>query len=298
MSLRGVLVVLQMPYRDDLSIDFETLRREVDWAFGCGVQGVVLGMVSEVLRLTDAERDEVARRVAEAAAGRGPVVASVGAESAAHAVRHARAAHAAGASALMAMPPLLTRCGDDGLRAYFEALLDATPLPIIIQDASAYLGAPIPIELQVALFRKAPDRVLFKPEPNPAGPAVSALREATGGNGIIFEGQGGKELSDTHRRGASGTMPSTDLSWGIVELWKALERKDEARARELQEPIAALSSLPETLDGWLEIEKLLLVRQGVFRNRLVRGPAGRGLRPGAEQEALGHFDRLRNLCGR
>jgi 4-hydroxy-tetrahydrodipicolinate synthase len=294
--LRGVLPVLQMPYREDLSIDFDVLRREVEWVFGCGVQGVTLGMVSEVLRLTDAERDEVVRRVVEAA--RGPVVASVGAESAAHAVRHARAAHQAGASGLMAMPPLLTKCAEPELEGYFGALLDATPLPIIIQDASAYLGSPLSTELQAGLYRRAPERVLFKPEPNPPGPAITAIREATGGRGIVFEGQGGRDLTDTFRRGVSGSMPSADLSWAIVELWRALERGDEARARDLQAPITALSSIPDSLDAWLAVEKLLLVRQGLFPNRLVRGPVGKTLRPGAEEEALRLYDRLRALCGR
>jgi 4-hydroxy-tetrahydrodipicolinate synthase len=298
MELRGVLAVLQMPYREHLAIDFDVLKLEVGWTFKQGVQGVVLGMVSEVLRLSDAERDEVVRRVVQAAAGRGPVVASAGAESAAQAVRHARAAHEAGAAALMAMPPLLTRCTDAELEAYYGELLGATPLPVIIQDASSYLGQPLSIEAQVRIHRRAPDRVFFKPEPNPAGPAVSALREATGGKGVIFEGQGGKELIDTYRRGASGSMPSADLSWAIVELWKALERGDSARAEEVQAPIAALSSIPDSLDAWLALEKHLLVLQGVFPNRLVRGPVGRGLRAGAEEEAVKLYERLRWVCGR
>ena len=298
MSLRGVLTVLQLPYLDDLSIDAPTLRREVDWNFENGVHGVVLGMVSEVLRLSDAERDDLVGQVVRYTAGRGPVVASAGAESAAQAVRHARAAQAAGATALMAMPPLLCRCGDDELLAYYGALLEATPLPIIVQDASGYLGQPLPITMQAELFRRAPGRVLFKPEPNPAGPAITALREATGGKAVVFEGQGGRDLIDTYRRGVSGTMPSADLPWVFSALWGALERGDEARAQEIHALLSALSSIPDTLDAWLALEKLLLVRQGIFPNRRVRGPVGRALRPGAEEEIVRLFERLREVCGR
>ena len=295
-SLRGVLMVLQTPYHPDFSIDVPTLKREVDWVFGHGVHGVVLGMVSEVLRLADGERDALVKAVADAAKGRGPVVASAGAESAAQAVRHAKAARDAGADALMAMPPLLARCGEDELRAYYEAILGATALPLVIQDASGYLGQSLPIALQAGLFRAHPGRVLFKPEPNPAGPAVTALLEATDGKAVIFEGQGGRELLDTHARGAKGTMPGADLPRVFAELWSALERGDVARAKQIHEPLSKLSLLPDTLDAWLEQEKRLLVRQGIFTNALVRGPRGRGLAPGAAAEGDRLFDVLRGLC--
>lgn len=296
MQLRGVLAVLQLPYRDDWSIDFPTLRREVDWVFEQGVRGVVLAMVSEVLRLADAERDEVVGRVVEFAAGRGPVVASAGAESAAQAVRHARAAHAAGATAIMAMPPLLTRCEDGELLRYYDALLDATPLPLVVQDASGYLGAPLSIAMQAELFRHDPARVMFKPEPKDTGPAMSALLDATGGAAVIFEGQGGRDLVDTHRRGAKGSMPGADLSWAVVKLWDALERRETARVERIDASLRALASIPDSLDAWLALEKLLLVHQGVFSNRLVRGPVGKRLAPGAEPEILRAFARLQEAC--
>ena len=55
-ELRGVLPVLQAPFDDDDRLDEAALAKEIEWVFGCGVNGVVLGMVSEVLRLSDDER--------------------------------------------------------------------------------------------------------------------------------------------------------------------------------------------------------------------------------------------------
>src|SRR5665213_3392509 len=88
--LSGVLPVVQVPFLPDFSFDLEALRREVDWLFANGVQGLVVGMVSEVQRLADAERDRLHTSLVAMAAGRGPVVASVGAESLCQALRHAR----------------------------------------------------------------------------------------------------------------------------------------------------------------------------------------------------------------
>ena len=80
-ALGGVQIVFQLPYHVDESIDFDTLGLEIDHVFAAGADGLVMAMVTEVLRLTEAERHEVAGFTCQAAAGRGPVVVSVGAES-------------------------------------------------------------------------------------------------------------------------------------------------------------------------------------------------------------------------
>jgi 2-keto-3-deoxy-L-arabinonate dehydratase len=49
--LNGVLPVLQTPLQADGSIDVPTLEREIDCAFQVGADGVVIAMVSEILRL-------------------------------------------------------------------------------------------------------------------------------------------------------------------------------------------------------------------------------------------------------
>ena len=59
----------------------DTLDVEIDWLLDHGAQGVVMAMVSEVLRLSSDERRTMAERVCRAAGSRGAVVISVGAES-------------------------------------------------------------------------------------------------------------------------------------------------------------------------------------------------------------------------
>ena len=294
--LSGVFPVLQLPYHDDESIDWQTLRHEVGFVFQNGAHGIVAAMVTEVLRLTDAERDELAARLVEFGAGRGPVVVSVGAESAWQAVRHARAAENAGAHALMAIPPTNTRASAAEVIEYYERILAATSLPLVVQDASGYVGAPLPIAAQADLFRRHPERVMFKPEAQPLGQNLSLLREATGGHAAIFEGSGGIGLLDSYRRGIAGTMPGAEIVWAIRAEWNALEAGDLARATALQGLIAPLVSLQHGLDGFLAVEKMLLHRQHVFPNRRVRGPVGFKLDAATENEALRLFTALRELC--
>ena len=273
-SLGGVLCVFQTPYHADESIDYKTLAREIAWLFDRGADGIVMAMVSEVLRLASHERIELAKRACELASNRGPVVISVGAESSHTAEYYARQAESVGAAAVMAIPPISVALGDAELQQYFRRILNAVSIPLIIQDASGYVGRPMSIALQASLLDEFGPRVYFKPEAQPIGPRLSELHAATGNRAKVFEGTGGIALVDSFQRGIVGTMPGADLVDGIVALWRALMRSDAAAARRIWLPLAALVSLQHSLDAFLAVEKYLLVKQGIFKNALVRGPVG------------------------
>jgi 4-hydroxy-tetrahydrodipicolinate synthase len=287
-----VLPVVQMPYDDNFEIDYATLGALVDWLYAHGADGIVLALASELLRLTAAERVRLGTFLVETSRGRGSVTLSVGAESAYTAAEYARRAADAGADALMAIPPLSVAVGEDALRAYYGAILAAVDLPIVVQDASGYVGRPMSTAFMAALLNEAPERILFKPEAAPVGPVITALSAATNGRARIFEGSGGLFLTESHRRGIAGTMPGSDLIDGIVALWRALEAGDEERVYALSPLIGTIVTLGVGLDGYLAIEKHLLVRRGVFKNALVRGPVGFALDAPATAEVDRLFDRL------
>lgn len=297
-KLAGVLPVFQTPYHEDESIDAATLEREIQWLYDCGADGIVLAMVSEVLRLDTLERRELAELACKFGRERGAVVISVGAESSKSAEGYAQHAEANGAAAVMAIPPVSVAIGEDELLRYYERIIKSIKLPVIVQDASGYVGRPMPIAMQARLMNTfGRERVLFKPEATPIGPRLSALRDGTKGEAKIFEGTGGIALLDSHRRGIVGTMPGADLIRGIVALWRALEVNDEKRAYELSLPISSLVAVQNSLDAFLAIEKYLLVKQGIFKNTLVRGPVGYALDEETRSEVDRLFDRVMAAVG-
>ena len=291
-ALHGVLPVLHMPYRDNYEIDFETLQAEVDFAYECGAHGIVFALVSEVLRLTLDERRSVAEFLVQANRNRGSVTISVGAESSFAAVQLARHAESAGATALMAIPPLSVALGEDQLRTYYGTIFNAVAIPVVVQDASAYIGQPMSVAFQASLLAEHGERVHFKPEAAPVGPVITALKAATQNRARIFEGSGGILLAENYRRGIEGTMPGTDLLDAVVALWRALEAGDEDRVYSISPLLGALLALAVGLDGYLAIEKHLMVRRGIFKNKLVRGPVGFTLDDAARAEVDRLFDRL------
>ncbi|MFH1567766.1 MAG: dihydrodipicolinate synthase family protein [Gemmatimonadota bacterium] len=292
-AIRGVLPVVHMPYRDDGAIDHATLQREVDYLFEVGADGLSLALVSDTLRLTAPERLELPAQLVRYAAGRGPVIISVGAESTAQARLYARAAEDGGAAGLMAIPPLSAAMPEAQLRTYFEGLLEEVRIPLLIQDASSYVGRSMSVDFQADMFRQHGTRILFKPEASPLGPVISALREKTGGRAAIFEGSGGILLIDSYRRGVTGTIPGVELLDGTVALWRALEAGDDRRAYQVYFPICAIVALQLQggLDGFIVTERYLMHKRGIFPNQRHRGPLSFAL----DAHTAAEIDRLFDL---
>src|SRR5438046_2468543 len=89
-ELRGVLPVFQTPWLPHETLDLETLEREINWLYDCGAKGIVMAMVSETLRLSSEEREDLAAAACRLGKQRGAVIISVGAESSKVAERHAK----------------------------------------------------------------------------------------------------------------------------------------------------------------------------------------------------------------
>jgi 4-hydroxy-tetrahydrodipicolinate synthase len=274
-QLAGVFNVISTPLNNSDEIDQKILKQEIDWLIKCGSNGAVLAMVSEVLRFSAAERRVQWQLSLEYLSGRIPLVVSVGAESAAIAVGLAKDAQKDGATAVMATPPSAFVASADEVKNYYQRIIEAVDITVIVQDASNYLGAPIELETYVELIDKYGDeRVQFKPEAKPVKDRLEQLNKISNNRARVFEGQGGIDLLDTHPLGVKGTMPGAEVPWAIVGLWNALENKDLITAQAIHTPLAKLISYQTTLDAYVAVEKYLLVKQGVFINTNQRGPVG------------------------
>ena len=274
-KLAGVLPIVHVPFEDDGTIDEKTLKKEIDWIFSVKAQGLGTGMVSEILRLTFEERISLTNHIVQFTEGRGATFAGVGAESTKQALVYAKAAEKAGCDGIMAIPPVTTSLPEEAVLKHFRTLAEEVNLPLIVQDASGYVGQAIPLRIYIQLLELyGNEKILFKPEASPIGPNLSALRDASSGKAKIFEGSGGILLVDSFRRGITGTMPGVDLLDGIVSLWNALVNGDEKTIYRIYFPICAIVALQlqAGLDGFLAIEKFILKHRGIFKNEVRRSP--------------------------
>jgi 4-hydroxy-tetrahydrodipicolinate synthase len=294
MKLTGVFNVLQTPLTETDEIDEAVFAREIEWLLECGIDGVVLAMVSEVLRFSAEDRRKQWQLVLKIIDGRVPVVASVGAESTYIATSLAKWAEIDGAAAVMATPPSAFATLSNEIKDYYVAIIESVKIPVIVQDASNYLGQPLDISLYVDLIDKyGAERVQFKPEAKPVKERLEMLRDESGGRALVFEGQGGVDLLDTYPIGIVGTMPGAEVPWALVALFKALKENNWDRARSIHTPLAKLISYQTTLDAYVAVEKYLLVKQGIFTSARQRGPVGFILTNEMKLEIDVAFDQLK-----
>jgi 2-keto-3-deoxy-L-arabinonate dehydratase len=269
-ALQGVIPVVSMPFRDDESVDLDALAAQVEFLLAAGADGVALGLASEVLRLTDAERDAALAAVAGAAAGRVPVVASVGAGSTHAACARAEAALAHGADALMITPPAAPVAA---LFDHYTAIAHRCGVPIVVQDAPGMIGVEMPAELLVELATQIEHVVAVKIEADPPAPKISAVAERVGDRCAVLGGAGGVDFARELARGAAGTLPGSGLPELFVRVWRLYRDGEAAAAVELFERHLPLLTLAARApDLFVFVQKELLRRRGVLPSARLRRP--------------------------
>ena len=165
-AFRGILPAMQVPFRDNLSIDEDELRRFSRWlASHRGIGGLVTnGHTGEVFALSGLERAEVTRIVADEVGTVVPVVSGICCESIRESVEHAQLAKAAGASGLLVMPPhywLRFGMRPQHVIDHFSALSEAVDLNLIVHVYPAWTKARYSAKLLAALAR-IPNVTTFK----------------------------------------------------------------------------------------------------------------------------------------
>jgi dihydrodipicolinate synthase/N-acetylneuraminate lyase len=269
--IRGVVPILVTPFHPDGSIDEESLASLIDYNIATGVHGLGVALGSEVFKFNEAERAQITRLTIKAVNGRVPVIINSGANGTDLAVFYSKAAEAAGADALMIIPPGFWPASPEEIFDYYQAIDRAVGIPIILQDVPQ---GPVSPSLALRLADACPNVKYIKVETLPVTAKVQAMSAAVDGRLTIFGGAGGSYFIEEMRRGADGTMPFCSQPDDFVAVWDAFQRGDEATARtRFDATIMAINRLGnQGGDVFYHIHKQLLVRRGIIRGSLVRSP--------------------------
>src|SRR5437868_6428022 len=128
----GVWVPLVTPFKDGL-VDFVSYRRLIEHYIGAGVSALFpLGTTGEAPTLDDAEIDAVIAATVDAASGRVPVFVGIGRNATHKVIKEIRRVERLGFTGIVSVCPYYNRPSQDGLRAHFTAIAQATDRPILI----------------------------------------------------------------------------------------------------------------------------------------------------------------------
>lgn len=271
MAWQGIYAILVTPFHDDLSIDWETLEREVEFCLECGVHGIVgPAIASEFYTLSDFERKHFVQNVATWVNKKVPFVAGVSGVSGHHAAELALAAQDAGADALMAMPPYVVPGSVESTFAYYAAITKASDLPLIVQNAPAPFSSPLSTAQLLGLLEHFPQIEVIKEETFPNPQKVGQLYQAAPKLKGIFGGLGGIYLFNELSRGGSGTMPACQFADVMVDIFEFWQQGHFEPARErfmTVQPALVMEGLYK-----MTFMKACLQRRNIFKNTLTRTP--------------------------
>lgn len=268
----GVHSVVATPFLPDETLDEASVGTLLDYVAAAGGDGVlILGVLGEVDRLSDAERDRVVAAAVERAAGKLQVTVGITHNATVVTAERARAAERAGAAAVMVSPPPGSAAGP-ALLDHFRRVGDAVSIPVVVQDHPASSGVKLPVDFIASLAELLPPASVVKLEDPPTAPKMAALRAATD-RFQVFGGLGGVALLAELDAGAAGAMTGFALPDVLVRIVTAHRAGDRATARRVFEAALPLLVFEAQPGAGVGLRKEILRRRGALAHATVRQPA-------------------------
>src|SRR5881396_1855703 len=157
----GVTVALITPFRNG-EVDFDSLRRLVDWHVEQGTDGLApVGTTGESPTLDHEEHERVIAAVVERSAGRLKVMPGTGSNSTREAIRLTRFAKRAGADGALMVGPYYNKPTQEGYYRHFTAVAEVVDLPIVLYNIPGRTGSNIVPET-IARLAELPNIVGIK----------------------------------------------------------------------------------------------------------------------------------------
>lgn len=139
-----VLTAMVTPFAADGSVDLEATARVATHLADHGHDGVVVSGTTGESPTTSTEEDgRILRAVVDAVGDRVKVVAGVGTNNTAHSIELAEQAFKIGAHGTLLVTPYYNKPTQEGLAAHFEAVADASALPVMLYDIPGRTGLQI-----------------------------------------------------------------------------------------------------------------------------------------------------------
>jgi 4-hydroxy-tetrahydrodipicolinate synthase len=137
----GAGVALITPFNEDKSIDYSALERLVEDQILGGIDYlVILGTTGETPALSDDEKKEIVRFVIEKNAGRLKIVVGIGSNNTLALVQSLQQTNFDGVDAILSVTPYYNKPTQEGLFQHFKAVVEASPVPIILYNVPGRTG--------------------------------------------------------------------------------------------------------------------------------------------------------------
>ena len=170
---KGTGIALITPFDEDKNVDFKALERIVNHVVDGGADFLVaLGTTSEAPTLSLEEKRQVVNAILDANAKRLPVLLGMGGNNTQAVIDAIKAQDFTGIEGILSVVPYYNKPNQRGIKAHFEAIADASPVPVILYNVPGRVGVNLAAPTCVELAKR---------------PNIVAVKEASGNLQQIME---------------------------------------------------------------------------------------------------------------
>jgi 4-hydroxy-tetrahydrodipicolinate synthase len=160
--LKGVGVALVTPFNEDLSVDFDSLTKLVEYNIENGTNYlVVLGTTAEAATLSDEEKKQVIEHIIKVNSKRLPLVLGIGGNDTLEVKKQIEEADLSAFDAVLSVSPYYNKPNQEGLYQHYK-MLASTGKNIIIYNVPSRTGQNVEADTTIRLANEFPNLFMIK----------------------------------------------------------------------------------------------------------------------------------------
>jgi 4-hydroxy-tetrahydrodipicolinate synthase len=280
-TVSGVYVVSATPFKENGTIDINSLQRLTDFYIEKGVSGItILGMMGEAPKLSAQEAKQLLDCVLDRVSDRVSVLVGVSNSDVEKLAYLANLAMDKGAAGVM-IAPLSGLDTEKQISDYFHLLCNrlGDDIPICYQDYPYATRSEISAASFYDLVKDFDQLVMLKHEDWPGLNKITEIRELSAAEGTrrisIMVGNGGLYLPQELQRGADGAMTGFAYPEMLVAVVRLHQAGEIDRAEDLFDTYLPLVRYEQQPQLGLALRKEILHRRGIIASATVRSPGRR-----------------------
>lgn len=173
----GTGVALITPFKKDLSIDFEALKRLVEYNIDNGIEYLVIsGTTGESVTVTADEKKELIKFISKVNNGRLPLVLGIGGNNTMSVINEIKTTDLSDIDALLSVSPYYSKPTQEGIYQHFKAIAQVSPKPIILYNVPGRTSSNMLPETTIRLAKDFENIIAVKEAGNNVHQYLELLR--------------------------------------------------------------------------------------------------------------------------
>ncbi|GAB3196395.1 4-hydroxy-tetrahydrodipicolinate synthase [Pontibacter aydingkolensis] len=151
-KLRGTGVALVTPFKEDLSVDYNALKKLLTFVLEGGVNYLVInGTTAESVTTTAEEKAEILRVIKQQVNGKVPLVYGIGGNNTQHVLDLLKNTDLDGITAILSVSPYYNKPSQQGIFQHYTLIANNSPVPVILYNVPGRTGSNVTADTTLKL---------------------------------------------------------------------------------------------------------------------------------------------------